>query len=137
MRTRPTHLRERPVTGFAFTESAVLWRRDPGSRNEFGEWARGTSRRITIAVATAPLDDEGANFRDIPTGNDLGQGVRRVDARKFWTIEADIRPVLHGSDQREADEIEYDELRYRVVSVARWGRITGVVGVLRDPWPQS
>ena len=133
MRCRPTHLLERPVNGDAFREVAVLIRAEPGDRNEYGEWIPGFLTRQTIDVSTAPATDEDGAIRAVMEGMNDGQGVRLVDARKFWTLDESILPIRTGPDARDADRIEYDGVTYRVVASSRWHAITTAVTVREDP----
>ena len=107
--------------------------RNPGDRNDFGEWVAGEPVEVEARCTSQPesgrdrvLDPEGA----------------RVTARRlFWFLESvDIR--LAGAGQSGAgqttDLIRHGGLLYRVIEIERWkGSHIKVVGSLVDLQPQG
>ena len=86
--------------------------RNPGARNDFGEWERGQSVEVEAACVSHPdtgqqrvLDDSGS----------------RTEGRRFWWFPESVDVRLAG-DGHTTDTIRHDGLLYRVVQVDRYPR---------------
>ena len=116
---RPTHLVQRQSVGMAFGEDATLITVLTGV-NDFGE-PTSTETSAPITCATAP-----PSTKDDPRVRKLMEGGVAFEAlRLFWTVETP-RPV---ADDSAGDIIVFGGERFRVHSVAPWGRGSECVGV--------
>jgi len=109
------------LRGRTFTEPATLVRQGSGEFNEYGEFVAGSSERISVFLATAPL-----------TGQDrelLPEGVRSKNVRKFWLMEK-VNPV--AEERTTGDLLEHDGLVYRAVMVQDWHGFFEVTAVEKD-----
>ena len=99
-------------------EDAVLVTRTAGTRNAYGEFARGLERVTPVRLATAPLSG-----RDRET---LPEGLHDEDLRRFW-MPGTAETVREG--ERDGDIVRYGGVDYRAVRVQQWGAFTEVWGV--------
>lgn len=114
MLNRPKHLLQRPITGCAFGEDAVLVRTRAGHRNRYGEWIPGPVERIDIRLASVPVS---GNARGDGLIRRLVEGGVQLDAsRLFWTTEV-LYPVSRGGT---GDVIEYRGQKWQVRQTQRW-----------------
>ena len=81
--------------------------RNPGARNDFGEWEPGQPQEVEAACVSHPdtgqqrvLDDSGS----------------RTDGRRFWWFPESVDVRLAG-DGHTTDQIRHDGLLYRVVEI--------------------
>ena len=120
-RQRPAHLAHRQAIGRAFGEKATLITVTT-TCNDFGEPVHAESP-APITCATAPVSTkDDARVRQLMEG-----GIALESLRLFWTVETP-RPV---ADDSVGDIIVYPRggERWRVHSVAPWGRFSECVGV--------
>ena len=93
--------------------------RNPGARNDFGEWERGQPQEVEAACVSQPdtgqqrvLDDSGS----------------RTEGRRFWWFPESVDVRLAG-DGHTTDTIRHDGALYRVVQIEKWrGSHIKVVG---------
>ena len=113
-----TRVASRVLNSPNLTETAILVRQSPGSRNEYGEWVPGETSETAIIVATVPLSgDERAV---------LPEGLRERDLRKFWT-RMDVSAIVAG--ETEGDVIRFHGIDYRTVQVDDWGGFRQILAV--------
>lgn len=103
------------------TEAAVIVSLASGDRNEHGEWVPGAKTETQILVVTAPVTGED---RD-----QLPEGLRLSEARKFWTREAaaSVRPGATDGDLVRYPATNGTE--YRIVMVDDWGAFRELTAV--------
>ena len=96
----------------AFLEDIRLIRQTAGSRNEYGEYVPGTETATDMKAATNPV--QRGSWADI-----LPEGTRLSDYREFHLAAnaGQVASVRSGTDQTEADIIEYRGVRYAVQDV--------------------
>ena len=126
MRQRPAHLVKRQVEGETFSESAILIRSLPGSRQEDGRWSPGrVAAPMQIKCVSSPSS---GRDRDL-----MGQDAARIgDARRFY-IETDVE-LGAGRSGRSPDVIVWQNERYRVKNVAVYAEgIKTVLALREDP----
>ncbi|MCY3553735.1 MAG: hypothetical protein OXH56_00290 [Gemmatimonadetes bacterium] len=105
------------------TEAAVIVKTADGDRNEHGEWVPGAETETQILVVTAPV-----------TGEDreqLPEGLRLSEARKFWTLESSDA-VREG--EADGDVVRYpaeNGTEYRVIMVDDWGAFRELMAIRR------
>ena len=122
---RPNHLAQRQVVGRAFSEKLTLIR-TVGARNSFGEYTE-SEQLIPTACATAPVSGSDARARLI-----LEEGVRLEAVRYFWIIEV-IDPVVE--DHSAGDILLFENERWRVRAVQKWGGFVEALAVRQEPQP--
>ena len=86
--------------------------RNPGARNDFGEWEPGQPQEVEAACVSHPdtgqqrvLDDSGS----------------RTEGRRFWWFPESVDVRLAG-DGHTTDTIRHDGLLYRVIEIQRFAR---------------
>ena len=112
---RPTHLTNRQIRGRAFGEAATLVTVTT-TVNDFGEPVQA---EVEAAITCATAPPPGVNDSRIRQLQEAGIALSAM--RMFWTVEQP-RPVANDS---AGDIIVYGGERFRVHSVAPWGRVLG------------
>ena len=116
---RPAHLAHRQSRGRAFGEDATLLTTTT-TVNSFGEPVQAEATTPITCATAPPSTKEDPRIRLLIEG-----GIALSAMRLFWTVETP-RPV---ADDSVGDIIVFDGERFRVHSVAPWGRGSECVGV--------
>ena len=117
---RPSHLVTRQ-TEAVFGTPVTIIRRQPGSRNEFGEWTPGDATETVNNMAVGPAG--------LAASRTLSEeGVRIEDIRRF--VGAGLAAV-----NQDADRVREEGVTYRIVRVERRPPYTVIFGTRMDPQP--
>ena len=118
---RPEHLAHRQVVGRAFGEDATIVTVTT-TVNDFGEPIQAEATQA-ITCATAPPSAGDPRIRALFEG-----GVALEAMRLFWMVDTP-RAAVDGENGSAGDIIVFARERFRVHSVAPWGRFYEVLGV--------